>query len=213
MRRLDPKQRVRIFEDWWFDATRRVRTVGFAKPEAATVVGEIRDGSDHVPIRVANAREALRDLPIPDLSDCTLIDMGSGKGRMLFIAAEYPFRKVIGVEFSTILHAEAQKNIESYRQDRRRSGEIESICADAAEFPFPNEKLVIYLFNPFGPEIMARMLANLQKSLETNPRPVTILMLWPWHADLVAQMPGMQVWRQTREHHIYQTGLEVAGPA
>jgi SAM-dependent methyltransferase len=207
VRRLDPKQRIRIFEDWWFDATRHVRTVGYAKPEAATIVGEIRDGYVHVPIRVANARDALRDLPIADLSDYTFIDMGSGKGRMLFIAAEYPFRKVMGVEFSTVLHPQAQKNIERYRHRKRRCGEIESICADAAEFEFPEEKLVLYLFNPFGPEVMGRMLANLERSIARCPRHVVVLMLWPDHGDLVAQMPGMQTYRKTRRHHIYQTGL------
>jgi tRNA G46 methylase TrmB len=61
------------------------------------------------PVRVANAHAALRDLPLVHTqnggagggaySQYTFIDVGSGKGRVLFVAAEYPFRKVIGVEF------------------------------------------------------------------------------------------------------------------
>lgn len=78
--------------------------------------------------------------------------------------------------------------------------------ADAAEFEFPNENLVLHLFNPFGPEVMKRMLVNLQMSIERHPRHVIVVMLWPEWSDLVARMPGMQAYRQTRRHHIYQTG-------
>ena len=52
----------------------------------------------------------LRQLRI-DLSRFTFIDLGSGKGRVLLIAAQYPFEAVIGVEFSETLHDIAQSNI------------------------------------------------------------------------------------------------------
>ena len=159
--RLHLKTRVRACEEWWFDTTRGVRTAGDAKvPPASQVVGEIRDGHMYAPVRTANAHAALRDLPISDYSQYTFVDMGSGKGRMLFVAAEYPFRKVIGVEFANELHDEAVANIRRYKHAKRRCGDIESVHADAAEFEFPNENLVIYLFNPFGPEVMGRMLGQ-----------------------------------------------------
>ncbi len=206
--RLDLKTRVRACEDWWFDKTRRVRTAGdVPKPDASKIVGEIRDSHTfYVPVRVANAHAALRDLPISNYSQYTFIDVGSGKGRVLFVAAEYPFRRVIGVEFATDLHEQAVANIKKYRHLGQRCVDIESVPADAAEFEFPNENLVLHLFNPFGPEVMKRMLANLQMSIERHPRHVIVVMLWPEWSDLVAQMPGMQAYRQTRRHHIYQTG-------
>ena len=219
MRRLDRKQRIHIFGDWWFDATRHVRTVGYAKPEAATIVGEVRDSYDHVPIRVANAREALRDLPIRDFSDYTFIDMGSGKGRMLFIAAEYPFRKVMGVEFSTVLHPQAQENIKRYRHRKRQCGEIESVCADAAEFEFPEEKLVVYMFNPFGPEVMGRMLANLESLGGVVHSGEVLLALTKAgilreDAYRIVQTAAMQTWTRlgTPEGRSFRANLE-ADPA
>jgi SAM-dependent methyltransferase len=216
-KRVDLKGRVRACEDWWFDRRRQVRTSGpVAAPDASKVVGEIRDSYIYAAVRVANAHAALRDLPIgsspdgesngPDYSQYTFVDMGSGKGRMLFVAAEYPFRRVIGVEFSNDLHQEALANIKQYRYSGQRCADIESVHADAAEFEFPNENLVVYMFNPFGPEVMKRMLANLERSIERHPRHVIVMMLWPLHANLVAQMPNMRVYRQTRRHHIFQTG-------
>jgi SAM-dependent methyltransferase len=205
------KAGVRAAEDWWFDATRHVKTAGnAAQPDASQVAGETRDSHIYAPVRVANAHAALRDLPIggpwgTDYSQYTFVDVGSGKGRMLFVAAEYPFRRVIGVEFAMGLHEQALENIERYRHSRQRCGEIESICGDAAEFEFPEEDMVVYLFNPFGPEVMGRMLVNLERSLERHPRRVTVVMLWPEHADMVARMPGMRAYRQTRRHHIYES--------
>jgi SAM-dependent methyltransferase len=220
--RFDLKERVRACEDWWFDSRRHVQTSGLvAVPEASKVVGEIRDSYIYGAVRVPNAHAALRDLPIGssndgdshgmDYSQYTFVDMGSGKGRMLFVAAEYPFRRVIGVEFSNDLHEEALTNIKRYKYRGRRCADIESVHADAAEFEFPNENLVVYMFNPFGPEVMKRMLANLERSLERHPRHVIVMMLWPEHADLVAQMPIMRVYRQTRRHHIYEAGGRAAG--
>ena len=198
---------VRGLEEWWFDTTRHVRTAGNVRlRDAGTLVGEIRDSEMYGPVRAANAHTALRDLPCGDLSEYTFIDMGSGKGRMLFVAAEYPFRKVVGVEFSNDLHEQAVANIGSYKHGRQRCGEIESVLANAATFEFPDEKLVIYMFNPFGPEIMHAMLANLKRSLERSPRHVVVVMLWPERADVVAGMPWMRKYRQTRRYHIYSTG-------
>jgi SAM-dependent methyltransferase len=212
------KERVRACEDWWFDTSRHVQTSGLvARPPASKIVGEISDSYIYGAVRVANAHAALRDLPLGGaqglgaggggFSQYTFIDMGSGKGRMLFVAAEYPFRKVIGVEFSNDLHEEAVANIKRYKYPGQRCADIESVHADAAEFEFPDENLVIYMFNPFGPEVMGRMLANLERSIERHPRHVVVVMLWPEHSDLVAQMRGVRVYRQTRRHHIFEAGV------
>jgi cyclopropane fatty-acyl-phospholipid synthase-like methyltransferase len=203
------KERVRACEDWWFDTTRRVQTSGLVRrPEAANIVGEIRDSHMYGPVRVANAHAALKDLPLGGggYSQYTLIDMGSGKGRVLFVAAEYPFRKVMGVEFSNALHDEAVANLKRYKFPRRRCADIEPVHADAREFEFPNDNLVIYLFNPFGPEVMERMLENLERSLKENPRHAIVAMLWPEHSDVVERMAIMRVYRKTRRHHIYEAG-------
>jgi SAM-dependent methyltransferase len=211
------KERVRACEDWWFDTTRRVRTSGLvARPPASKIVGEISDSYIYGAVRVANAHAALRDLPLGggqglgadagSYSEYTFVDMGSGKGRMLFVAAEYPFRKVIGVEFSNALHEEAVANLQRYRYSGRRCADIEPVHVDARDFEFPDDNLVIYLFNPFGPEVMERMLANLERSLEKHPRHAIVVMLWPDHSDVVERMAIMRVYKKTRRHHIFEAG-------
>ena len=211
------KESVRACEDWWFDTSRRVQTSGLVgRPPASKIVGEMRDSHIYGPVRAANAHAALRDLPLGgarngeagggDYSQYTFIDVGSGKGRVLFVAAEYPFRKVIGVEFSNALHDDAVANLKRYKHPARRCADIEAVHADARDFEFPDDNLVIYLFNPFGPEVMERMLANLERSLERHPRHVIVVMLWPQFSDVVERMPIMRVYKKTRRHHIFEAG-------
>lgn len=203
---------VRSIEDWWFDTTRRVQTTGMERRTRTDIAGEKSDSHIYGPVRVANARAALRDLPIKDFSEYRFIDMGSGKGRVLFVAAEFPFRGVVGVEFSKTLHEEAVANLTQYRHRSQRCRAIESVHANAMEYEFPEENLVVYMFNPFGPEVLGRMLMNLEQSLERKSRHVVVVMLWPENWELVAGTAGMKEYRKTRRYHVYETGV-VAGSA
>jgi len=108
-------------------------------------------------------------------SDYTLIDVGSGKGRVLFMAAMHPFRKVIGVEFSSELTRIARENIRTFKAPKQACHNIEAVCADATEFSFPPQPTVIYMYNPFAGEIMRGVVANLEGSLRTNPRDVIVV--------------------------------------
>jgi SAM-dependent methyltransferase len=200
------KSLLRSLEDWWFDTTRSVQTSGLAPvPPKSQIVGELSDSLMYGPVRVKNAHRALRDLPIDNYADYTFLDIGSGKGRVLFIAAEYPFNKVLGVEFGRDLHEQACVNIQHYRHRRQRCADIRSIQANAAEFNFPDENLVVYLFNPFGPEVMSRMLTNLERSIAQHPHHVIVVLLWPEQSHLVGQTQGIHIYKQTRRYHIYQT--------
>jgi hypothetical protein len=198
---------VRLIEDLWFDATRSVQTSGnVRKFDPRNIIGEIRDSLTYIPVRPANARAALRDLPIDNYSNYTFIDMGSGKGRMLFLASEFSFRKIRGVEFSTDLHEKACDNIRRCHFRKQTCFDIESTNANAMDFEFPDdENLVVCLFNPFGPEVLGRMLANLTQSIGRHARHIVVLAVWPKFAYLVEQTRGMQAYRQTRRYHIYQT--------
>ena len=105
-----------------------------------------------------------------DLSRFTFIDLGCGKGRALVIAERYPFRSIIGVEYNRALAAEAAQNA-------RRS---QVICADAAGFEFPDDDLVLFLYNPFSAKIMAKVVAKLEK----HRRKFYVLYCNPKCADL-----------------------------
>jgi Methyltransferase domain len=97
-----------------------------------------------------------------DLGRFTFVDFGSGKGRVLLIASHYPFREVVGVEFSPALHEIAQDNIRRYQSPARRCRNVRSVCADAASYALPERECVLYFNNPFAEPVFARVLANIQ---------------------------------------------------
>jgi hypothetical protein len=113
-------------------------------------------------------------LPIR-VEDYVLIDFGSGKGKVLLLAAEYGFGRAIGVEFSPSLHTIAQANIERYKSVSPRKIKIESVCQDAAEFAIPAEKLVIFLYGPFQEPVFQSVAANLRESLKIYDRPIFVV--------------------------------------
>jgi hypothetical protein len=122
--------------------------------------------------------EALAALPIR-FEDFVFIDFGSGKGRVLMQASDMPFRKIVGVEFSSELHDIAVKNIERYKSDTQKCGEIESVCMDFTLFEIPREPLVAFLYNPSSEAITAALANNIARSLEENPRELWVIYVTP----------------------------------
>src|SRR5262249_37060190 len=93
----------------------------------------------------------------------------------------------IGVEFSTKLHQIAVENIDRYRKGTHSISDIESICVDATAYPIPDEKAVYYFFNPFNEVVMAKVLGNIQKSINEHPRTVYISYCNPIHIGVFNQ--------------------------
>ena len=157
-----------------------------------------------MPARPWQVRRALAVVPVAAASAYTYVDLGSGKGRTLFVAAEWPFREVIGVEFSRVLHERACANVRSYHSRLRRCGAIRPVHADATDFAFPAGPLVLYLFNPFGAETMRRVFDRLAESLQRDPRHTLVVLLWPKHGDAVARVPGMRLIRQSQWLEVFE---------
>ena len=113
------------------------------------------------------------------LEDFVFVDLGSGKGRALLFASDWPFQRVVGVELSPTLHAIAENNVRVYASPTQRCDRFELVCCDAAEWQPPEENLLLYLFQPFPENVFDRVMANLEASLALAPRPVVIMYLNP----------------------------------
>ena len=135
-----------------------------------------------------------------DLSQFTFIDLGSGKGRTLLMASDYPFRRILGVELLPSLNEIAQQNLEKYHSESQKCFGIESVCADATTFVPPVEALVIYLFNPFPESGLQRALRNLENSLTEHPRPLYVVYHNP---QLESALKQTGRWRQISGTHQY----------
>jgi hypothetical protein len=143
--------------------------------------------------------DAIRFLNNVDPNHTTFVDLGCGKGRPLIVASELGFRQIIGVEFASELVDAAKANLSHL-------GIVASVYhCDAAEFEFPAEPMVVFLYNPFGPDVLARVLENLRG------RAVHIIYRAPLHADILDRADfltqfdeppkGFMIWHSLSKAH------------
>lgn len=162
----------------------------------ASSLGYTRDygqgGSAYAAIDENAFIKALRYIPI-DPSDFHFVDLGSGKGRALFLAAKAGFGKVIGVEFSADLHLLAQKNIVAASKSWPNTNRIETIHGDARSFDPPNAPTVLYLYNPFDAEVMSQVVRNWEKSVKTHIHEVWVIYVNPVDRDIFENSPCFQI--------------------
>lgn len=134
------------------------------------------------PTREDHFHDAMTALPARH-EEFTFIDLGSGKGKALLMASDWPFRRIVGVEYCRPLHEVALRNIRNYRHPSMKCPRIESIHGDAAAFELPLGPCVVYMYNPFDHAIMDKVAANLADCCRRDPRPLFIVYYNPLHVD------------------------------
>jgi SAM-dependent methyltransferase len=144
----------------------------------------------YVPSSWRNLPSALRHIPISD--DDVFLDLGSGKGRVVLQAAERPFKRVIGVELSTELHAIATANLEAVRP-RLRCQDVELLQADITDYRVPDDVTIVYAYNPVRGDLFEAAMNALIASYDRNPRPMHLLYRYPREHDLVAASGRFQL--------------------
>jgi hypothetical protein len=143
------------------------------------------EGTDYAPIEPERFRLIVAALP-NDFEDFTFIDFGSGKGRALLLASEFPFKRILGLEFSPELHRIAEENICHYHPENQKCRDIQSCNVDFVEFPLPAEPLFLFFFNPCHLRVLSEVVARVGRSLLAKPRPLYLAYVAPWpeHEEL-----------------------------
>jgi SAM-dependent methyltransferase len=142
-----------------------------------------------------------------DFTRFTFIDLGSGKGRTLLMASDYPFRRIIGVELLPALNAIAQQNVRQYKSKSQKCFDLESICADATRIDLPEDPLVIFLFNPFPEAPLAEAVNNINKSLRGKDRPVFVLYHNPEHENVLLSCESLEKLCGAHQYSIFRNPL------
>lgn len=147
-----------------FDREHNVETAGLIELEQLKFDSPNKQhGSRYGGITAWRLKDLLDRIPA-DFSTYTFIDIGSGKGAALFHASDYPFKKIIGVEFSPELHEVALRNIANFRSRTRKCMNIEAVCGDGGAYEYPEGPWVLFFNVPFGVPVWERVAENLERA-------------------------------------------------
>jgi SAM-dependent methyltransferase len=136
------------------------------------------EGTDYVPIEPERFRRVLACLDV-EFKDFTFIDFGSGKGRALLLASEYPFQRIVGLEFSPKLHRVAEENIRRYSSPTQECRNIQSLNVDFADFALPPQASILFFFDPCRGRVLAEVAAGIGRSLLACSRTVFVVYVAP----------------------------------
>jgi hypothetical protein len=159
-----------------FDARFGVDTAGEVPLSEVGISGaDVHRGHGRYrPVWTSVFHEAIRQLPIA-FERFRFIDYGSGKGKALLLASDYPFEEIIGIEFARPLHEIAARNIQKYASATRRCTRLRSECVDALDFVPPPGPLVCFFFNPFDDATMDAAITRVMESGRPNPRELFVV--------------------------------------
>jgi SAM-dependent methyltransferase len=200
LRESTPAQKKQRYGDVDYDWEYRVDTTGATITWQSRLLGHFH--SPYQPTEPALFREMLGSLTL-DFREFTFIDIGSGKGRGLLMAADFPFRSILGIELLPELHRIAEENIRNYRSESQQCFQVECVCGDAQEFVFPLEPMVLYLFNPLPEAALIQFIANLENSLRENPRNVFLLYHNPLLEHVATQSAALKKLHGTHQFSIF----------
>ncbi len=164
-----------LYFDKGFDKKYNVDTCGSIPLHELTINSKnAKSGVIYDPVPIKTLRYVFSSISI-NFSEYTFIDFGSGKGRIILTASEYPFHQITGVEFATELHKVAIRNIASYTNSKQKCFDIQSIHTDAVDFEIPQMKCLFFFYAPFAPDIFLQVLENIKQSYLQHPREMLIL--------------------------------------
>lgn len=93
----------------------------------------------------------------PHTKKYDFVDIGCGKGRVVFVAESEGYQHITGIELDEELIKEATNNLKQYLL-KSKASEITFIHANALTYGYKDRATVYFLFNPFNEEILRRVL-------------------------------------------------------
>ncbi|MEO6721307.1 MAG: class I SAM-dependent methyltransferase [Ferruginibacter sp.] len=187
-----------------------LRTTGSDELKKLKAQGmDISHATVYMPINYFQLEEMFAVLP-PDPRN-HFLDIGCGKGRAVCVAAHYGYGKVTGIDFSKQFCIEAGENLQ-LTKEIIPSLEFSVIHNDAANVEIPADVDCIFLFNPFDMVIMKRVVANIEKSLQLNPRNLNVAYSNPLYKNLFFEKEFKEVYNKKQMNYLELSILNFRRP-
>lgn len=119
-------------------------------------------------------------------SEKSILDIGSGKGRVMVVAAHYGFKNITGVDFARELCAAAKRNINKIKAQFRDTT-FTIYCKDILNYAIDKNDKVFFLYNPFNNEIMEKFLEKIDHSVKEHSRTIYFIYANPQQKEVLLQ--------------------------
>ncbi len=182
------KSAARIVADYGFDLKHGTDTMRRVKVESFdTDSGYKANATPYQASKTRPLLKLLHKLRLP--KNGTFVDIGCGKGRVLFLAAQLGFNKVVGIEFCARLCRHARENADLFFKKHPESSSIEIIETDATRYEFKGDENVFFLYNPFDSVVLTNVLEQINISALKTPRNIWLIYNNPVHHDIIRNNP------------------------
>lgn len=143
-------------------------------------------GNEYKPSIVSNLRRVLNQLPIS--SNDKVLDIGCGKGKVMYVLSLYPFSAVHGYDLSKELVEIANANFKLLHVGDK----CLAFQADAMNYAKYDGYNYFYFFNSVPKDVFIVMIGNLEESLKRHPRKVFFLYMHPEQEEYILQNTSLR---------------------
>ena len=160
---------VSVVYDYWLDLFYKRDTCSWVWNDNLGVKAHLQAGTRfYVPTSTLSFKSFLYQTS--ELHKGVFLDIGSGKGRILWMAAETrKFKEIRCVEFSPNLNRIAKNNLINLGKATKLYN-ITIVENDIRDFSLSDDETFTYLFDPFDRDLIEALIETIRKSLEQNPR-------------------------------------------
>jgi SAM-dependent methyltransferase len=164
-----------LFGEWYYERKFGIRTNGFKTSDS--------EKHHHYQAAAYTALMSIFNALAIDTKHYAFYDIGCGRGRVLFMATQYGYNRLYGIELDGALLKEAEANLQAIRsQSKTLTIQLEQ--KNVLEYSFENQEAIYFLFNPFNSEVMAGFIENV---LSTNKQACYFVYMNPVYSHVFKQ--------------------------
>jgi 16S rRNA G966 N2-methylase RsmD len=161
-----------VFYEYLFDYVYKVDTNGYIELDDLQTITDTKDATKYQGSNYFILSKFFKKYKNSILNS-TVVDFGSGKGRILIMAMKYNAKKCIGIEFAKELIDISKINLSKYKNNNNITTKDELILDSALNYKFSGDEDILFFYNPFNETILNPILNNILNS-QNDPMVVYI---------------------------------------
>jgi len=148
-----------------------------------TIDGDVKKGSRYEAVSFYMLEQLFQAFrKISDLR--SIVDLGSGKGRVLMTAVHFGFAEICGIDFAKELCDQAVANMK-IKESQFPGIKWRILNQNVKDYEIRSDDCVFFMFNPFSRSVLKTFLRNLDVSCDQYPRTVYFLYASPQYQKLL----------------------------